>query len=102
MLDRGSLAGSQTFNRLVASYGSVDGSPNKMRLLQFAVEPPNEVFLLQNEGWNELEYSKDLQRRWRWTTGRAETFVNSAGKDVMLTMAGESPLRYFDSAPTVV
>ena len=42
-----------------------------------------------------------MQRRWRWTTARAETFVNSAGRDLTLTIAGESPLRYFDTAPHV-
>jgi hypothetical protein len=60
------------------------------------------VFHVQHAGWNEIEYSKDLQRRWRWTTGRAETFINSGGKDVTLTISGESPMRYFDSAPNVV
>ena len=42
-----------------------------------------------------------MQRRWQWTTARAETFVNSAGRDLTLRIAGESPLRYFDTPPNV-
>ena len=55
-----------------------------------------------HSGWNEIEYNRDLQRRWRWTTDRAATFINSGGRDVTLTVAGESPLTYFDSSPHVV
>jgi hypothetical protein len=65
------------------------------------VASPQSVFHLEHSGWNESEYSDQLQRRWRWTTARAETFVNSAGRDLTLTIAGESPLRYFDTAPRV-
>ena len=65
------------------------------------VAPPQTVFFVRHAGWNELEYSDQMQRRWYWTTGRAETFVNSGGRDVTLTLAGESPLRYFDGAPNV-
>ena len=57
---------------------------------------------MQHAGWNEIEYNRDLQRRWRWTTDRAVTFINSGGRDVTVTIAGESPLTYFDSAPHVV
>ena len=57
---------------------------------------------MQHVGWNEIEYSRNLQRRWRWTTGRAETFVNTGGRDVTLTLAGESPLRSFDTPPRVI
>ena len=32
---------------------------------------------------------------------RAETFINSGGRDLTLTLAGESPLQYFDAAPHV-
>lgn len=102
MLDRGALSSAAAFNRLVASYAPSDGRPHTVRLTQFAVASPGEVFQVRHAGWNELEYSKELQRRWRWTTGRAETFINSGGKDVTLAISGESPLRHFDSAPTVI
>jgi hypothetical protein len=72
-----------------------------VRLTQLAVASPNDVFFVHHAGWNEIEYSKELQRRWRWTTGRAQTFVNSGGRDLTLTIDGESPLRYFDAPPRV-
>jgi hypothetical protein len=100
MLEPGTLTSESEFSRLVASYGSVAG-PTRVRLTQFAVASPGDVFLVHHEGWNEIEYSRELQRRWRWTTERAQTFVNSGGRDVTLTIAGESPLRHFDAASRV-
>jgi hypothetical protein len=101
-LEPGALAGDSAFTRLTASYASADGRPQTVRLTQFTVASPNDVFHVQHAGWNEIEYGRDMQRRWRWTTGSAQTFVNSGGRDVTLTIAGESPLRYFDAPPRVV
>jgi hypothetical protein len=101
-LPAGSLKSEAAFNKLVVSYAASDGTPEKVRLTQFALEPAAAVFFVQHNGWNEIEYNRDLQRRWRWTTNRAETFINSSGRDVTLTMAGESPLKYFDAPPHVV
>ena len=95
------LAGDGTFSRLVASYKGADGRPEHVRLTQLMIAPPDAVVFVPHAGWNEREYSDQSQRSWRWTTGRAETFVNAAGRDVTLTVAGESPLRYWDSAPRV-
>ncbi len=102
MLEPGALAGASAFGRLVASYASPAGKPQSVRLTQLAVAAPSELFFVHHAGWNEIEYSKDLQRRWRWTTGRAQTFVNSGGRDLTLTLGGESPLRYFDAQPRVI
>jgi hypothetical protein len=102
MLEPGTLSGASAFGRLVASYATPAGKPQSVRLTQLALASPSEMFFVQHAGWNEIEYSKDVQRRWRWTTGRAQTFVNSGGRDVTLTLAGESPLRYFDAPPRVI
>jgi hypothetical protein len=96
------MAGAPAFGRLVASYASPAGRPQSVRLTQFAVGLPSELFFVQHAGWNEIEYSKDLQRRWRWTSGHAQTFINSGGRDRTLTLNGESPLRHFDAPPHVV
>jgi transmembrane protein TMEM260 (protein O-mannosyltransferase) len=101
-LSAGALEGESDFTRLSASYAAASGAPQPVRLTQFAVASPQDLFFVQHAGWNEIEYSKELQRRWRWTTASAETFVNSGGRDVTLTIAGESPLRYFDASPRVV
>jgi hypothetical protein len=100
-LEPGTLTGEGTFARLLASYKDAEGKPAHVRLTQLMVAPPQTVFFIPNAGWNESEYSDELQRRWRWTTGRADTFINSGGRDVTLTLAAESPLRYFDAAPHV-
>ena len=97
----GTLAGPAPFSRLVASYKGTDGRPQRVRLTQLMVASPQSVFHVEHAGWNEVEYSDQMQRRWRWTTARAETFVNAAGRDLTLTLAGESPLRYFDTPPHV-
>lgn len=102
VLPAGALAGDSLFSRLVVSYAAPDGRPERVRLAQFAAEPLGGVFFVQHAGWNEVEYNRDLQRRWRWTTDRAVTFVNSGGRDVTLTLGGESPLTYFDSTPHLV
>jgi hypothetical protein len=100
-LEAGMLAGDQQFSKLVASYRGSDGRPQNVRLTQLMVASPQSVFHVEHAGWNEVEYSDQMQRRWRWTTARAETFVNSAGRDLTLTLAGESPLRYVDAPPRV-
>ena len=102
MLPAGMLSGSSIFKRLMVAYANPDGTPGKVRLTQFAVEPSDALFFIQHAGWNEIEYSKELQRRWRWTTERSSTFINSGGRDVSVSIAGESPLKYFDAAPHVV
>jgi hypothetical protein len=102
VLPSGALDKTGGFVPLVVSYARPDGKPASIRLTQLAIEPPDAVFFVQHAGWNEIEYSKTLQRRWRWTAGKAETFVNSNGRDVTLSLAGESPLTYFDEPPTIV
>ncbi len=99
-LESGSLDGG-LFSRLVVSYKGADGQPEPVRLTELMIAPPQSLFFVQHAGWNEVEYNDRLQRQWRWTTRRAETYVNSAGRDVTLTVAGESPLLYFDTPPNV-
>jgi hypothetical protein len=100
VLEPGTVAESP-FSKLTASYKAEDGRPEKVRLTELMVAPPESVFFVQHAGWNEVEYNDRMQRRWRWTTRRADTFVSNAGRDVTLTIAGESPLRYFDGPPNV-
>ena len=100
-LEPGALASTAPLNKLVAAYAGPDGKPQTVRLTQFAVAPPEALFAMHHAGWNEIEYSKELQRRWRWTTAKAETFINSGGRDLTVTLTGESPLRYFDAPPRI-
>ncbi len=53
------------------------------------------------EGWHEPEYNRSTGRPWRWASERAVLWVRPVGRDVILTIDGESPLRYFDAAPAL-
>src|SRR5688500_409756 len=101
ILEPGALTGEGPFSRLVVSYRGADGRPQRVRLTQLMIASPQSTFYVQHAGWNEVEYSDQMQRRWQWTTAKADTFVNAAGRDVTLRLTGESPLRYFDRAPRV-
>jgi hypothetical protein len=101
LLEPGMRRGDGAFARLLASYKNAEGKPAPVRLTQLMIAPPQATFFVTHAGWNEREYNDQLQRHWRWMTGRGEIFVNSAGRDVTLSLAGESPLRYFDAAPHV-
>ena len=52
------------------------------------------------EGWHEAEYDNATGLSWRWTSGRSVLRV-SPPQAVVLRLRGESPLKYFDDAPTV-
>jgi hypothetical protein len=52
-------------------------------------------------GWQEPEYNPLTGRSWRWMAERATLWVRPVGRDITLTLTGESPLRYFDAAPAV-
>ena len=71
-------------------------------LEQFDAAPADELMYAFAEGWFELEENPQTGRLWRWTSDRATIVVNGVSGDLRLTLAGESPLRYFDHAPDVV
>ena len=68
LLEPGTLAGDGPFTRLVVSYKGADGRPERVRLTQLMIASPQSVFHVEHTGWNESEYSDQMQRRWRWTT----------------------------------
>jgi hypothetical protein len=53
-----------------------------------------------DQGWQEAEYSMALGV-WRWTSDRAALRIAGPPRAVRITLTIESPLRYFDAAPTV-
>jgi hypothetical protein len=110
-LPPGALQGPSDFARLVVSYtpvgqtrGAPDPAPSSVRVwfTEFGVQSPEDLVVVPHEGWHEIEFGRDLERRWRWMSGRARTFVHAGGRDVTLRIIGESPLRYFDAAPDVI
>ena len=73
----------------------------RVSLEQFDLQPDGVPMVGFQEGWQEPEYNPATARSWRWMSERTALWVRPVGRDVTLTLAGESPLRYFDSAPDV-
>jgi len=65
------------------------------------VQGPGVPMLGLDEGWYEPEYNPRTARSWRWTAEKAVLWVRPVGRSVTLTLSGESPLKYYDSAPAI-
>ena len=70
-------------------------------LEQFDLQSPGAAMVGVDEGWYEPEYNPRTARAWRWTAEKSFLWVRPLGRSVTLTLSGESPLKYFDRAPTV-
>jgi hypothetical protein len=102
-LPAGALEGQGRFATLSITYAVPDaaGVTPGVRLMWFDLQSASQGFLVPGPGWHEREYHAALDRDWRWTSDRATLFVHAAGRDRTLRLGGESPLRYFESAPSV-
>jgi hypothetical protein len=83
---------------------AADGSTRQIAvgLEQFDLQSPGVPMAGAESGWYEPEYNPRTAQAWRWTSEKAVLWVRPVGRDVTLTLSGESPLRYFDRAPTVI
>ncbi len=101
-LQRGALTGAG-YIPLEVSSAAADGSNRVMAvgLEQFDVQGSGVPMIGVDEGWYEPEYNPRTARSWRWTAEKAVLWVRPIGRNVTLTLAGESPLKYFDAAPNV-
>jgi hypothetical protein len=81
---------------------TVTGAPGiPVGLEQFDLQPDGVPMFGYADGWQEPEYQPTEGRTWRWMSERARLWIRPVGRDVTLEVKGESPLQYFDSAPTV-
>ena len=71
-------------------------------LEQFDLQSPGVPMIGVEGGWYEPEYDPRTSRSWRWMAERATLWVRPVGRDVTLTLSGESPLRYYEAAPAVI
>jgi hypothetical protein len=107
MLPAGTLAGPGRYAplRVDAARSDLPNAKSAVRpdvaIEQFNLQPTDGIFWGFDTGWHEQEFNPATGRLWRWTSERAETVVHHAAKDLVLTVAGESPLRYFNRAPRV-
>ncbi len=102
-LPAGTLAGSGGYLPLaVAAQGAAGGPAPPVALEQFDLQRDGAPMVGLMDGWYEPEFNPQTARAWRWATDQAVLWVRPVGRDVTLVVEGESPLRYFDAAPTVV
>jgi hypothetical protein len=102
-IPEGSGQGSGDYATLAVNVGSenVGGAPPQVGLEQFDAAPPDEPMYALTTGWWEQEQNPETGLVWRWTSGRSTIEVRGAERDRTLTITGESPLKYFDTAPQV-
>jgi len=101
-LPAGALAG-EGYVPLRVSSAAADGSSRTIRvgLEQFDLQPDGTVMFGFIDGWYEPEYNPKTAQSWRWISEHGRLWIRPVGRDVTLTLTGESPLRYFDTAPAV-
>jgi hypothetical protein len=97
------VAGDGAYARIVVRAAAVGGGPAPVRaaIEQFDVKPAGALLWGYDDGWHEAEHSLQTLRLWRWTSDRAKLRVTPTGRDLTVTLTGESPLRYFDAPPEV-
>lgn len=102
-LEAGALrGGAEPYLRLdVTARPAAGDRPVRVALEQFDLQSPGIPMVAFEAGWQEPEYSPSTAVAWRWTAERAALWVRPVGRDVSLTISGESPLRYYDRAPVV-
>ena len=106
------------FRRIVVPAGVLDGSgyvPLRVNstaadgsgrvvpvaLEQFDLQPEGTVMFGFVDGWFEPEYNPTTAQAWRWISEQGRLWIRPLGRDVLLTITGESPLKYFDKPPSV-
>jgi hypothetical protein len=102
-LPAGALAAGKAYIPLDVVSKAADGSNRAIPvgLEQFDLQSPGTPMLGVDDGWYEPEYNPRTARSWRWIGEKATLWVRPVGRDVTLTLSGESPLVYYDTAPAV-
>jgi hypothetical protein len=83
-------------------FRATGGAQVPVSLEQFDVQPDGVAMFGYVDGWQEPEYNPLTAPAWRWGSERSTLWIRPIGADVQLTISGESPMRYFDTAPSVV
>jgi hypothetical protein len=102
-IPEGNASGDGDYSTLtVVARGAVDdGRRVPVAVRQFDVQSSDRMVYGFAEGWHEQEYDPITGRQWRWMSERSVIRVRGPAAAVEITLRGESPLRYFDAAPTV-
>jgi len=94
--------GEGTYARLtITAYADPPSRPTpSIAIRQFDIQSADTLMYGFGDGWHEAEYETATGLRWRWTSDKSVLQVAPA-QAVELAFRGESPLKYFDHAPTV-
>ena len=97
----GALPGEGYAQLTVTAQATGSAATPPVAIEQFDFQPADHVQFGYDDGWFEPEYNPSTAKSWRWMSERAALRVHHAGQPIALRLSGESPLRYFDSAPTL-
>ncbi|HEY7444135.1 MAG TPA: DUF2723 domain-containing protein [Vicinamibacterales bacterium] len=86
----------------IAAEPANPGAVANVAIEQFNVQKTDEIVWGFETGWQEPEFNPATGLRWRWTSDHADIAVHETSHDLVLTLTGESPRRYFSQAPRVV
>jgi hypothetical protein len=101
-LPAGTLEGEGLYAKLTVSAGAVDsGAAPPVALEQFNLQAPDVVQFGFGRGWLEPEYNPRTAQSWRWMSPSAALQIHHADRDVVMSIRGESPLRYYDEPPVL-
>jgi hypothetical protein len=68
---------------------------------QFDIQSADRPVFGFDAGWYQLEWDAAAKKLWRWTGPWARLRVHHADHDLSLRLAGDSPLKYLDSVPSL-
>jgi len=97
----GALLGEGYAQLTVTAQATASAATPPVAIEQFDFQPADHVQFGYDEGWFEPEYNPSTAQSWRWMSERAALRVHHAGQPIALRLSGESPLRYYESAPTL-
>jgi hypothetical protein len=97
----GALVGDGRYARLTISASGLPAGDVEAAVEQFDLQPLDRAVFGFDRGWYEMEHDPSRRMTWRWASERADVRIHPGGRDVEVTIHGESPLRYFDAAPEV-
>jgi hypothetical protein len=102
-LPPGTLAAGALWSTLEIQAATEDGrNTGIVAIDQFDLQAPATPMLGFGEGWQEPELSTTQGLSWRWASRKSVLRVSAWSRDITLTLAGESPRRYFDRPSRVV
>jgi hypothetical protein len=84
-LEAGRLVGESDYARL-----TVSADQPRVAIEQFDAQPAGRPVYGFGDGWHEQEYNPTTGALWRWTTERSVVRVRSEGRDLILTVRGET------------